>query len=91
MKFGFFADPDRRLAEYAIAVRTDWKGRGIGYLLMNRLIEIARQSGVGELIGEVLRENGPMLEMCRGLGFAVAPDPNEVGVLRVRKPLAPGT
>ena len=61
----FFADPDRRRAEYAIAVRTDWKGRGLGYLLMTRLIDIARQCGIGELVGEVLRENEPMLDMCR--------------------------
>ena len=61
----FFADPDRQRAEYAIAVRSDWKGRGVGYLLMNRLIDIARQCGIGELVGEVLRENEPMLEMCR--------------------------
>ena len=34
----FFADPDNLRAEYAIAVRSDWKGRGVGYLLMSRLI-----------------------------------------------------
>ena len=34
----FFADPDKLRAEYAIAVRSDWKGRGVGYLLMSRLI-----------------------------------------------------
>jgi acetyltransferase len=28
----FFADPDRLRAEYAIAVRSDWKGRGVGFL-----------------------------------------------------------
>ena len=84
----FFADPDRRSAEYAIAVRSDWQGRGVGYLLMTRLIGIARQSGVGELVGEVLRENGPMLAMCRELGFAVAPDPDDEARLRVRKSLA---
>jgi acetyltransferase len=81
----FFADPDRQRAEYAIAVRTDWKGRGVGYLLMSRLIDIARQFGVGELIGEVLRENGPMLQMCLALGFTVEQDPEEVAVVRVRK------
>ena len=71
----FFADPDKLRAEYAIAVRSDWKGRGVGYLLMTRLIEIARQCGIGELVGEVLRENGPMLQMCRELGFADCPGP----------------
>jgi acetyltransferase len=86
----FFADPDNRGAEYAIAVRSDWKGRGVGYLLMARLIEIARERGVGELIGEVLRENQSMLEMCRVLGFTVAPDPADTALMRVRKPLQHG-
>jgi acetyltransferase len=86
----FFADPDRQRAEYAIAVRTDWKGRGVGYLLMNRLIDIARQSCIGELVGEVLRENRPMLEMCRALGFTVAAEPHDPAIVVVRKPLAPG-
>jgi acetyltransferase len=84
----FFADPDRQRAEYAIAVRTDWKGRGVGYLLMNRLIDIARQCGIGELVGEVLPENWPMLQICRALGFTVAPDPEDTAVLRVRRRLA---
>jgi acetyltransferase len=83
----FFADPDRLRAEYAIAVRSDWQGRGVGYALMNRLIELARQWGIAELVGEVLRENQPMLEMCRELGFAVEADPAEPGVERVKKTL----
>jgi acetyltransferase len=83
----FFADPDNLRAEYAIAVRSDWKGRGVGYLLMNRLVDIAGQRGVGELVGEVLRENEPMLQMCRELGFTVAPDPRDAKVLLVRKSL----
>jgi acetyltransferase len=85
----FFADPDNRRAEYAIAIRSDWKGRGVGYLLMSRLIAIAAQRGVGELVGEVLRENRPMLEMCRELGFSIAPDPTDPAVVSVRKPLNP--
>jgi acetyltransferase len=83
----FFADPDKLRAEYAIAVRSDWKGRGLGYLLMKRLIDVARQRGIGELVGQVLRENEPMLQMCRELGFAIAPEPADPAVMRVRKPL----
>jgi acetyltransferase len=84
----FFADPDREHAEYAIALRTDWKGRGLGYLLMSRLIEVARQGGVGELIGDVLPENERMLQMCRALGFTLSPGPEDPAVLRVSKRLA---
>jgi acetyltransferase len=83
----YFADPDRLSAEYAIAVLSDWHGRGVGYVLMNRLIAIARQYGIGELVGEVLRDNRPMLAMCRELGFAISPDPSEPGAVRVKKSL----
>lgn len=55
---------------------------------MTRLIDVAGRRGIGELVGEVLRENEPMLQMCRELGFAIAPDPADPAVMRVRKPLA---
>ena len=83
----FFADPDRLRAEYAIAVRSDWKGRGLGFLLMTRLIAIARQWGIGELVGEVMRENEPMLQMCRELGFVITPDLSNPPLVLVRKSL----
>jgi acetyltransferase len=83
----FFAEPEKRRAEYAIAVRSDWKGRGLGYLLMTRLIDIARQRGVRELVGEVLRENEPMLSMCRELGFAVTNEPGDPVIVMVSKTL----
>jgi acetyltransferase len=83
----YFADPDRLSAEYAVAVRSDWHGRGVGYVLMNRLIAVARDYGIGELVGEVLRDNRPMLAMCRELGFALSPDPAEPGAVVVKKSL----
>ncbi|MBV9828487.1 MAG: bifunctional acetate--CoA ligase family protein/GNAT family N-acetyltransferase [Alphaproteobacteria bacterium] len=84
----FFADPDNRSAEYAIAVRSDAKGRGIGYALMQRLCELAAQRGIGELVGEVLRENRRMLDMCHDLGFTCAAEPGECTSVRVRKRLS---
>jgi acetyltransferase len=84
----FFADPDKTRAEYAIAVRSDWKGRGVGYLLMTRLIDIAKRRGIGELVGEVLRENEPMLQMCRELAFVIVSDPADPSIALVRKRLA---
>ena len=83
----FHADPDRRRAEYAIAVRSDWKGHGLGYLLMTRLIAVAREWRIGQLVGQVLRENRPMLAMCRELGFTISTDPNDASVMQVRKAL----
>jgi acetyltransferase len=84
----YFVEPDARSAEFAVTVRSDWHGRGVGYLLLTRLTEVARQAGLDELSGLVLRENKPMLDMCRDLGFTIAQEPNDAAVLRVRKVLA---
>jgi acetyltransferase len=85
----FAADPDNRRAEYAIGLRSDWKGRGLGHLLMTRLMEVAARRGIGELDGDVLRENDTMLQVCRDLGFAVGRHPDDAELVRVSKRLAP--
>jgi acetyltransferase len=74
-----------RRAEYAIAVRSDWKGHGLGYLLMTRLIAVAREWRIGELVGQVLSENRRMLAMCRELGFSIRTDPQDARIMQVRK------
>ena len=67
----YSADPDRLRAEYAVLVRSDLKGHGLGWALMRHLIDHAKATGVGQLYGSVLAENATMLRMCRELGFAV--------------------
>jgi acetyltransferase len=67
----YSADPDHRMAEYGVLVRSDLKGRGLGRALMRRLIDYARRSGLDELFGLVLPDNARMLSICRDLGFAV--------------------
>jgi acetyltransferase len=74
--------------EYAVLVRSDLKGRGLGWLLMQTLIEYARSEGLRRLEGQVLKENTTMLTMCRELGFAVASDPHEAGSCLVGLDLA---
>ncbi|MDZ3836051.1 MAG: bifunctional acetate--CoA ligase family protein/GNAT family N-acetyltransferase [Rhodospirillales bacterium] len=85
------ADADGASAEYAIAVRSDLKGKGLGRLLMEEILEYAKRRGVGEIWGEVLAENKAMLALVRKLGFTVAPDFDEPGVMRVRRPLSAAT
>ena len=66
------------------------KGRGVGFLLMTRLIDLARERGISELTGEVLRENEPMLQMRRELGFTMVPLPADPAIVLVKKILADG-
>jgi acetyltransferase len=70
--------------EYAILLRSDLKGRGLGWMLMQLIIEYARSEGLKEISGDVLYENAVMLEMCRSLGFEVKSDPDEADICKVR-------
>ncbi|HWX51079.1 MAG TPA: bifunctional acetate--CoA ligase family protein/GNAT family N-acetyltransferase [Roseomonas sp.] len=75
-------DPDNELAEFAVLVRSDMKGRGLGYGLMSCIIDHARRRGVHKIFGEILRENQVMLKMCGELGFTVQSEGDEYNVLR---------
>jgi acetyltransferase len=77
------ADANYENAEYAILVRSDLKGRGIGWLLMQTIIAYARAEGIRRIKGEVLRENLTMLAMCEELGFHAVADPEDPGVVDV--------
>jgi acetyltransferase len=70
--------------EYAILLRSDLKGRGLGWALMQLIIEYAKSEGVKAISGDVLQENTVMLEMCRELGFEVKSDPVEHGICNVK-------
>jgi acetyltransferase len=71
------ADSNYDSGEYAVLVRSDMKGRGLGYLLMQLIIEYARGEGLKTIEGQVLRENSVMLQMCKEFGFDIAPDPRD--------------
>jgi acetyltransferase len=70
--------------EYAILLRSDLKGKGLGWALMQTIIEYARSEGLKEISGDVLHENSVMLDMCRSLGFEVKSDPHEPDICKVR-------
>ena len=69
-------DPDNQSAEFAILVRSDLKGQGLGRLLMNKIIACCRSRGTGEVKGLVLASNQAMLGLARRLGFRVEPGPD---------------
>ena len=55
-----------------MAVGDSWQGKGIGAVLMKRLIGIASERGVEYLWGIVLAENTQMLALGKGLGFTIS-------------------
>ncbi len=81
-------NPDNTQAEFAVVVRSDQKGKGLGYQLMRKLIEYQKDKGTAELVGDVLASNAPMLRLGRALGFVLAPG-DQSGVLRLTLSLNP--
>jgi acetyltransferase len=80
--------PDRASAEFAILVRSDTKGHGVGWNLMQILIEYARRVGIAAVVGDVLPENADMLRMCAELGFNTAAHPADSNLRSVRLALS---
>lgn len=79
-------DPDNQRAEFAVQVATSQQGRGLGRLLMQKLIAYLRARGTGEIVGECLVDNHRLEALVRRLGFSVSPS-SEDGVFSLRLPL----
>jgi acetyltransferase len=77
------ADANYETGEYAVLLRSDLKGRGLGWQLMQLIIEYARSEGIKRIEGQVLAENTVMLQMCRELGFSVGHEPDGGDIMKV--------
>jgi acetyltransferase len=69
-------------AEFAVTVRSDLKGRGIGRFMLTHLIDEARRRGLSEIFGDILEENAAMLALSRELGFTLAPIAESPAIIR---------
>ena len=63
--------------EFAVVVGDPWQGKGVGAVLMEHLIAIARERDMASIWGFVLTENTHMLALARKLGFDISKVPNE--------------
>lgn len=77
------ADPDNVTAEFAVIVRSDIKGQGLGKILMDKLIRYCRSRGTQEIVGEALTHNQRVLNLTSHLGFVVGAAP-EGGTMQMR-------
>jgi acetyltransferase len=80
-------EPGGEAGEFALVVEPGWKGQGLGRHLMERLFAWARDSGIREVVGQVLADNAPMLGFVRRLGFTSRRLPEEPDRLEVRRRL----
>jgi acetyltransferase len=79
--------PDGRIAEIAVTVADRWQGCGLGRVLLERLIDLARRNGVRRLVGDVLATNTRMVALAGRFGFRVEDHPEGPTLRRVVKDL----
>ncbi len=73
----FVSKPDQSDAEFAVVVRDEWQGKGVGRVLLENLIVFALDKKIESMSGSVLAENYNMLSLAHKLGFHLSKIPDE--------------
>ncbi len=66
-----WTDADNLQCEFAVMVHDKMKGEGLGVALMQKMIDYCRARGTMEMVGNVLPDNRPMLQLAEHLGFEI--------------------
>ena len=79
------ADVDHTTADYGILVVDRWQGHGLGGLLTDYCLEIAKKWGVGRVVAETSKSNSRMIRLFKERGFTLNPEQEEDVVLISKK------
>ncbi len=71
---GILRKPGSARGEFAVVVRDEWQGIGVGAELAAASLPVARDLGMKELWGIISPENTTMIAMANKLGFTVRKD-----------------
>ncbi len=74
-------DSANQRAEFAIIVRSDMKGQGLGSVLMYKMIRYTKARRTPLLSGQLLAENQPMRRFLAGFGFKLHALPEDLQVM----------
>jgi acetyltransferase len=84
-----YYDPDNITGEFAVVIRTDMKGQGLGTILMDKMIRYSQRRGVRELNAYTLRENEGMQALANKYGFEINKMPDDPETVELRLQMAP--
>jgi len=79
----YAAEPGSPACELALVVDDAWQGSGLGRILIERLLELARRAGFARAEGDVLPANRSMVALARVCGFDLAHNPEDPTLLRI--------
>jgi acetyltransferase len=72
-----------REAEFAIVIRDEVQGKGLGCELLSRLKDVARAERLQRVTADVLSENVEMVRLCEKQGFTVTVKDDDPQVMHV--------
>ena len=81
------ADANWNGAEFAVMVTDAWQGKGLGGILLDCCLELARRRGFKRVVAETDPENRPMLALFRSRGFTLEVHPED-SVVYLERPLS---
>jgi acetyltransferase len=67
-------EPDFKSVEYAVLVTDKWQNKGLGSILTNYCIDIAKEWGMKKIIAHTNSDNPRMVSVFKKLGFEIFPD-----------------
>lgn len=73
----YSGDPDTGECECAVTVTDRWQNKGLGTLLMEHLIDVARTRGMKRMVSVDSVENVEMRDLAEHLGFTRRIDPED--------------
>ena len=81
------ADPAMERAEVAIAIRPDYKHRGVGWTLLAHLARYAREKGIGLIESIECRDNVEAISLEKEMGFTATSYPGDATLVLLQKRL----
>ena len=71
----YSANAGETSCECAVTVLDDWQGKGLGTIMLTRLIEVARSRGIKRMWSVDSSDNAAMADLARYMGFQCKQDP----------------
>lgn len=81
------SDAQRDTGEVAVSIRSDYRGKGVGWALLDFLAEEARARGVRRVIAIESRDNHAAIELEREKGFTPEPFDSDPTMIVLSKTL----
>lgn len=61
-------------AQFALLVSDSFQNRGVGTQLLKKLLDVAKKERITKVVGEMLKDNTGMQQLCGNVGFTMTED-----------------